>query len=1045
MRPKKGGSLNRPLFAKWGPFRLSPFFLALALATPAAPQNRASLAGNVRDASDSAILGAAVTAWNQETGLRRTTQTSPDGRYRIDSLPAGSYKVAVRRPGFQTQVRLDFELPPDGGDLDFILQVGSIHEVVTIRGSPPLLNTSDASVSVSLNRAFAESLPLNGRGILSLVELAPGVVTTPATLGEAGQFSVSGQRQNANILEVDGVSVNSGVSGSGLPAQFSGGTLPMMTAFGSTHTLASLDEVDETRVDTSSFAPEYGRMPGGHISLTTRSGTEEFHGSLYASLRNSVFDANDSFANSRGLGHAASRLADWGATFGGPVVRNHTFFFAAYEGLRLNEPYTWNAVVPSLAARAQAPVLFQPLLAAFPVPNIGANLFGAVLTRPAALDSGTLRLDHSLTPQTALFLRVRESPSSADSGYAQVNRSRFSVGGLTLGLTAFPNASLVNDARVHVSRVAVSSDWSFTGAGGSRPVDLAAAFNRPLGPGAAATPGPALYGFGLGGIGTVYSGTSSPSRQGQLEIGDTLSWTGGSHSLRVGASYQRLTPARDRTATAVSGTSWSLQDLLSAHPLSLNISQSEQASSLIETLSAFAQDTWRIDRNLTVTYGARWELTPSPALRAGSIGQGSTATAVDVGTAPPFSPPALPPGPPPGSPPIVSPPSSSLTPVVFSSLWPTRYTQLAPRVGAAYKLSPETVVRAGWGLFYDVAFSIATDPINGFPYNRWQFSTVGGVLGAAPVAMSPALSISYAPGLRLPRTEEWNVSIEHLFPRAGTVAASYVGSHGVDGLRREGSAIPGLRLIDSLVSTNHGSSDYHALELQYHRALATGLSSTVAYTYSHSIDNGSWDNAVYYTQGPWTAASDRASSSFDVRHNFTASLVWQKRKWKVAAIARARSGFPIDVLTSENLLGLSFDDATRPDVVPGVPVWIADAHVPGGRRLNPAAFAVPAGTLEGNLGRNAIGGFGFYQVDMAISRSLPLGDRWRLDLRADAYNALNHRMPGDPVPYLDSPLFGVSNAALNAVLGTGSPHSGLAPSLQMGSPRTLQFTARFSF
>ena len=174
-----------------------------------------------------------------------------------------------------------------------------------------------------------------------------------------------------------------------------------------------------------------------------------------------------------------------------------------------------------------------------------------------------------------------------------------------------------------------------------------------------------------------------------------------------------------------------------------------------------------------------------------------------------------------------------------------------------------------------------------------------------------------------------------------------------------------------------------------------------------------------------TAASDRASSSFDVRHNFTASLVWQNKNWKVAAIARARSGFPIDVLAAENLLGLSFDDATRPDLVAGVPIWIADPHVLGGRRLNPAAFAVPVGTLQGNLGRNAIGGFGFYQVDLAVSRGFRLGEQGHLELRADAYNALNHAMPGDPVPYLDSPLFGASNAGLNAVLGMGSPHSGL--------------------
>ena len=226
----------------------------------------------MRDASDSAIPGGTVTAWNQDTGLRaapKPARTAATASF----LATGIYKVAVRRSGFQTQVRLDVELQAETGALDFVLQVGSIHEVVTIRGSPPPLNTSDGSVAVSLNRAFAESLPLNGRGILSLIELAPGVVTTPATLGEAGQFSVSGQRQNANALEVDGVSVNSGVSGSGLPAQFSGWHAAYDDRLRKhPHNRVHRRSGREARVDTSSFAPEYGRMPGGHISLTTRSG-----------------------------------------------------------------------------------------------------------------------------------------------------------------------------------------------------------------------------------------------------------------------------------------------------------------------------------------------------------------------------------------------------------------------------------------------------------------------------------------------------------------------------------------------------------------------------------------------------------------------------------------------------------------------------------------------------------------------------------------------------------------------------------------------------
>jgi hypothetical protein len=1013
--------------------RLALACAALALVAEAQP--RASLSGGVCDPSGSPIPGAAVTAWNQESGLRRTTLTGGDGRYRIESLLAGTYKVAIRRSGFQTQVRIDFPLQANSGTLDFVLQVGSVHEVVTIRGDAPILNASDASLAVSVDRGVAEALPLNGRGVLSLIELAPGVVTTPATLGEAGQFSVSGQRQNANSFEVDGLNANNGVGGGGLPAQFSGGTLPMLTAFGSMHAMASLDEVEDVRIETSSFAPEYGRMPGGRISLTTRSGTAQFHGGVSGALRNASFDANDWFSNSRGLTRPVSRLGDWGATFAGPLPGNRSFFFAAYEGLRLDAPYSWESVVPSLADRAQAPAALQPLLAAFPLPNLGAALSAGVYTRPGSLESGTLRLDHALTSQSSLFFRLRQSPSTADSGYAEVDRSRFSAGSFTLGVTVFPNAFLANDARLGVSRVAVSSVWNFSGAGGAQPADLAASFGNPLA--SSTNYGAAVYAFGIGGIGAIYAGVSSPSRQGQTQLADTLSWNRAEHAVRVGVAYERLTPARDNTATGVSGTFWSIAGLLSGQPLLLNVSQTGQAASLIENLSAFAQDTWRVHPKLTITYGVRWELTPSPATRAGFVSQIPSGSSEGGVTSPPVPPSGTDPTAPPGLAPA-GPPSATPS----YSLWPTRYTQLAPRLGVAYRLSPETVVRGGWGVFHDVSFSVATDPVNGFPYNRWQFSSPVAGGGGSPV-LTAERGISYAPSLRLPYTEEWNLAAERVFTRIGTLAASYVGSHGVHALRREGRAIPGTRLIDDAVATNNGSSLYGAFDLRFQRAYSNGISSLVAYTYSHSIDNGSWDNAVYFTQGPWSAASDRASSSFDVRHNLVASLAWKCKNWSLATIGRARSGFPIDVLSGENLLGLSFDDAPRPDRVPGAPIWIASAA--GGRALNPAAFSAPAGVLQGNLGRNSIAGFGFYQVDLAVSRDFPFRERCRLSLRADAYNTLNHPMPGDPVPYLDSPQFGTSIAGLNDVLGMGSPHSGLAPSLQMGSPRTLQFSARLSF
>jgi hypothetical protein len=241
------------------------------------------------------------------------------------------------------------------------------------------MNAADASVGAIADQHLLDSLPLNGRGVLSIIALAPGVVATPATLGEAGQFSANGQRPNANYFAVDGVSANTGVSGSATPAQFSGGTLPAMTAFGSTQTLSPAEGIQEVRVQTSSFAPEFGQAPGANVGITTRSGTNELHGSAFYIGRNEVLDANDWFANASGLARAPAGLNNWGATLGGAVRRDRTFFFITYEGLRFTEPYTWRAAVPSIASRQAAPAFLQPVLAAFPIPNgpaLGGGLFG---------------------------------------------------------------------------------------------------------------------------------------------------------------------------------------------------------------------------------------------------------------------------------------------------------------------------------------------------------------------------------------------------------------------------------------------------------------------------------------------------------------------------------------------------------------------------------------------------------------------------------------------------------------------------------------------
>ncbi len=227
-----------------------------------------------------------------------------------------------------------------------------------MQASAPLLNTSDASVSTLIGNRFVENLPLNGRSFSSLIDLAPGVVLAPASIYEQGQFSVNGQRPDANYFLVDGVSANLGNVGAGSSLYQGGaGQLPVTSSFGGTSNLVSLDALEEFRIQTSTFAPEYGRTPGAQISVVTKSGTNTFHGTAFEYFRNDKLDANDWFANRNGLARPELRQNDFGGVLGGPIEKDKLFFFGSYEGLRVRQPHVANGVVPSLATIQNAPAV----------------------------------------------------------------------------------------------------------------------------------------------------------------------------------------------------------------------------------------------------------------------------------------------------------------------------------------------------------------------------------------------------------------------------------------------------------------------------------------------------------------------------------------------------------------------------------------------------------------------------------------------------------------------------------------------------------------
>src|SRR5215813_6255972 len=348
----------------------------------------ASLAGMVVDENDAVVPQATVLVKRLTRQVRKESKTNPVGLFSITELPPGDYTVAVQHEGFATaeikglSLRVNDQLA-----LKIQLRVGQIGETVTIDPDTSIVHRSPA-VSTTLGRPIIESLPNNGRSLQSMITLAPGVTITKPTFAEQGQFSVNGQRASANYFMVDGVSANIGVAaGAGGLGQTGAGSLPGLTALGTTHSLFSLDAVQEFKILTSTYAPEFGRTPGAQVLVQTRSGGNQFRGSLFENFRGGALSANDWFANSKGLLKPQFRHHDFGGVVGGPIVNGKTFFFLSYEGLRLHLPQLATVMVPSIAARENAPPALRPFLNAFPLSNGGNTADG--LARFAATYTDT--------------------------------------------------------------------------------------------------------------------------------------------------------------------------------------------------------------------------------------------------------------------------------------------------------------------------------------------------------------------------------------------------------------------------------------------------------------------------------------------------------------------------------------------------------------------------------------------------------------------------------------------------------------------------------
>jgi hypothetical protein len=1022
-------------------FRFISLNLLLAFGLNAASQT-ANLSGAVRDSSQAIVIGASISISRESTGLKQTTSSSEQGLYRFAFLLPGTYTIAVEAQGFEVVSRAGVKLDPgQEARLDFWLSPAVVKQSVIVRGSASSLQTESPAVSTEVDPQLVRDLPLNGRTFQSLIFLAPGVVATSSIAGSGGgQFSVNGQRDTANYFTVDGVSANVGMnSGPFFVSPAPGGSIPAFNVLGQTHNLVSMDDMQEFKLQTSTYSAAYGRAAGGQLEIVTHSGSNQFHGSLFDYFRNDALDANDWFTNAIGLPRAARRQNDFGGVFGGPILKNRTFFFFSYEGLRLRLPTSFETRVPSLSARQAATGASQQILNAFPLPNgleNPATMLASLAGSISALDSSdntSIRIDHMVNQKLVVFGRYSEAPSTERlQRLGAFDLGQVNFRSVTLGTTLALSPTTASDLRVNYSRTEASGYFGLDSSGGAVPPPDSLLFPAPF-----ASPGSSSLFVLLQGGPHLSVGRTADNLQRQGNLVSNTSILHGTHEVRFGADYRYLAPLHGpfdyRQGIRFAG----VPGVLSGLAKGAGIQSFDSVTLGFHDLSLYGQDNWKVNRRLTIIYGLRWELEPPPHAKGNQ--QLLTVTGLPDLASMQIAPPGTP-------------------------VYRTAYANFAPRLGAAYQLlrhpGRETVVRGGFGTYYDLGIGNIADAAASFPYIRGRATpeNVPYPLSQQDAAPPPPVSLDppysrvrlnvFGPDHALPRSYHWNLTVDQRLDTKQVISASYVGEAGRRLLQQKIFFDPNALFVDMSqidLATNASSSNYHALQVQFQRRMSRGLSALLSYTWSHSTDDVSTDQGGDYLPD---ASFDRGSSDFDVRHAFNAAFTYDipTREWKPAlgavlkdwsmdAIYMAKAALPVNVLVDRGDIGLaSFLLQARPDPVPGVPLYVQDSTLPGGRRINPAAFSVPIEPRQGNLRRNALRGFSLSQLDFDVRRQFSITEAMKLQLRVDLFNIFNH-----PNFVTVDNYFGFLGPPLEP-----NPNFGVAAP-PVGSPRSIQLSLRLRF
>jgi hypothetical protein len=1044
---------------------------------------RGSIRGAVTDPSGSIIAGAKVTAKNIGTGLQREATTGQDGAYVLAELPAGVYTVAAQAAGLspaaqnvQVNVGLDTTANFD------LTKVEKRQEQLNVSAEAPLVESTRDVLGEVVDERLVTDLPLNGRDFGKLVALVPGATVEPSGVAAIqsgfGQFSINGNRDRSNNYTLDGTDNNDPF--------FNNSALNQTGIGGAPGSLLPIDAIEEFNLQ-SQFPAEYGRNSGSVINIITKSGTNQIHGSVFEFLRNDLFDARN-FFNRAPAPKSPFRNNNFGVSVGGPIIHDKTFFFGAYEGQRERVGSDFTLFVPTQAqiTQAQADAIangvtpspaLTTFLGFFPQAT-GSN--GITGTVPSSIrdkndvNSLIAKIDQAISKNEQLSARYAFAQSTQTfplgglgtlaasrlAQFAQTSPTRVQVVSANLLSTLSP--AKLNEVRFGYSRYRTSFN------------SLNANYD----------PAQAGIDFGTGKLGlpeidfggifdnlgaTAFSIPRGRTSQ-SFQVLDNFTWVRGRHTVKFGGEYRRalIDSFNDNLERGgiVFGPGNGLDpdpgtDILAAYYLGFDSFTLANAGDTHRSTSnhgfaLFAQDDFRATSNLTINLGLRWEyfgpLSEAHNILANLGSDGNLAIAGTDGV---------------------------------DGAYKKDRNNFGPRLGFAWSPLHGTVFRGSYGVYFDYIpqhllttnftndAGLTTPPIGPRPVQPLNFDSnaFNGTSGASvftPVSLPFSFDIFFTPrNLVTPYAQNWNLNIEQQLTQTVAVQLGYVGSKGTKLVRLRDANQPDVN--GNRPNTNYGfmdefatisASTYHAFQATVRTRNWRGLSGFAGYTFSKSLDDAS-DGidfnfaTVAIPQDSNNLAAEHGPSNFDTRHRFTAAFSYQiprfggpKRLaegWQLNTIVTAQSGRPVPIVNADDTSGVSFPTPSnfhqRPNLVPGQSIvnsnWESGPDSIG--YLNGNAFADPPSGTFGTLGRNAIYGPHFWNVDFAVAKSTPLAEKLTLQLRAEMFNIFNH-------PNFALPNFFVSPGSPQQGLITQTPDQAQTnPGLGGGGPRVIQIGLKLVF